>query len=437
MVVFLACWYLKKHWRLLGRRGGDRGVAVDPFLTITVAYIASCSLLSTTQHCLIASPLPYDIIPRDPRLRISYPHLYTQSVEICVTKQHFLQTPAKRLTWQERPEDGIGARKREWGEVTAGPAPIESVYSCPVTPSTAGWGKQNHGGRPPTRSSTPRERKTPSWVCSSESGGGGGDGDSRSASAGWRRASSDLGHTAMAAAAAATGSESGEDSLGYPLMPCDGRECKIRIVERLGEIKGSRASSTSAGSEAPGDSSSGSGGSGGAGNCTNAGPNSKPQLKSALVGRAASATPASGGLVLGVGAGGGEIDDTELNELGDNELEGLLEQMWMQVIGQVRYIERADDREKSYSADLGAPYPSSVQETTRILFPFLLAAVLLHALGRDLLVNPPLPYTRSVRPFFLSAHQSGIRTQRPGHARLQRIALHLPAQSGLPCSGAD
>lgn len=293
-------------------------------------------ILLTTQPALERQLQPFNISIHTTRcssLACIRPHRLHKnpSKRTACNEQQYLQTPAKRLTWQERPEDGIGARKREWGEVTAGPAPIESVYSCPVTPSTAGWGKQNQGGRPPTRSSTPRERKTPSWVCSSESGGGGsgGDGDSGSAAGGWRRASSDLGHTAMAAAAA-TGSESGEDSLGYPLMPCDGRECKIRIVERLGEIKGSRASSAGAGSEAAGDGS----GSGGAGNGANAEPNSNSQLKTTLGGRAASATPASGGL-LGV-AGGEEIDDTELNELGDNELEGLLEQMWMQVIGQVR-----------------------------------------------------------------------------------------------------
>lgn len=35
------------------------------------------------------------------------------------------------------------------------------------------------------------------------------------------------------------------------------------------------------------------------------------------------------------GFGVGDLDDMALNELGDTELEGLLEQMWMQVMGQV------------------------------------------------------------------------------------------------------
>lgn len=310
-------------------------------------------------------------------------------------RNNLLQTPGKRLTWQERPEDGIGPRKREWGEVTAGPAPMESVYSCPVTPSTSGWGKQHLGGRPPTRSSTPRERKTPPWVCSSESGGGGGGGDNGPAAGGWRRASADLGHTAIAAATTATGSESGEDSLGYPLLPCDGRECKIRIVERLGEIKGSRASSTGAASEAPGNRSSGPGGfvqgvvaaaaaaagdgGSGSGNGTDTGSNSKPQQQLALAGRAASATPAPGGLVLGVGAGGGEIDDTELNELGDNELEGLLEQMWMQVIGQVR--KELTIVETSYSSSTDSDMPSS--STRNVLYFICVLSLRLFSARQD------------------------------------------------------
>ena len=308
-------------------------------------------------------------------------------------KNHDAKTPAKRLTWQERPEDsggkGLGAaRKREWGEVTpggsGGAAPMESVYPSPMSSSTSGWGQQSSGGRPPPRSSTPRERETPSWVFSSGSGGGGGgggggrestassgvgggDGDGSRKGEGWRRASADLGPAAMAAAAAAAAasaaSDSGEDSLGYPLLPCDGRECKIRIVERLGEIKGSRASSGA--SEAPpppppplesGGNNSGGAGGGGSGEFVQgllategggSGPDSGARQR-ALVGRVSSSS-SSGGLVLGGGPGGGEIDDTELNELGDSELEGLLEQMWMQVMGQVRReteTERGTDNER-------------------------------------------------------------------------------------------
>lgn len=239
------------------------------------------------------------------------------------------KTPAKRLTWQERPEDlsgkGVGARKREWGEVTPGgggggaaaaAAPVDSVYPSPMSSSASGWGPQSSGGRPLPRSSTPRERETPSWVFSSSgresSRGGDGDGSSRKGqpAESWRRASADLGQAAMtaaAAAAAASASDSGEDSLGYPLLPCDGRECKIRIVERLGEIKGSRASN--AASEAPleggGGSSGGSGefvqgllaaGGGGGGGGAGAGSVTRRQALSARV-----ASSASTGLVLGGG----------------------------------------------------------------------------------------------------------------------------------------
>lgn len=127
---------------------------------------------------------------------------------------------------------------------------------------------------------------------STASGDGRGDSDGAvdSVVEGWQ--------AAMAAAGTTTALDSGEDSLGNPLLPCDGRECKIRIVERLGEIKGSRASV---------------------------------------------------GLELGGGLTG-EVDDTELNELGNDELEGLLEQMWMQVMSQVRELARV----KSHASEVVA-----------------------------------------------------------------------------------
>lgn len=125
--------------------------------------------------------------------------------------------------------DGSGkqgaARKREWGEVTSAAAPRETVYS-PLTPN---WGPEHRvRGRGAPRSSTPRGRETPSWATSTKNGRGGGtpgpSGRSRghAAAGGWRRASADFGQSAMAAA------RSAEDSLGYPLLPCDGRECKVR-----------------------------------------------------------------------------------------------------------------------------------------------------------------------------------------------------------------
>lgn len=272
-------------------------------------------------------------------------------------------------------------RKRDWGEVAgagASSSPMEAVLPSPMAASSSsspfGALHNQQGRRPPPRSSTPRERETPSWVCSGDAGGrkvagrdslgsnrraggvGGVGGNSRRGHAGatWRRASADLGQTAAAATASAAGAaESGEDSLGYPLLPCDGRECKIRIVERLDQIKGSRVSG--ADSEAPaGGAGSGAfvqgivgtaaaaaaaaAGDGGGGSAwPKIGCGAQQQVSSGKVGGSPSAP---GGLVqpgVGGGAGGGELDDSELSKLGDSELEDLLEQMWMQVMGQVRW----------------------------------------------------------------------------------------------------
>ncbi|CAM9842184.1 unnamed protein product, partial [Laminaria digitata] len=256
------------------------------------------------------------------------------------------RTPGKRLTWQEMPEDlshhggGGGARKREWGEVNV-TAPLETVYSSPMA---SGWAAAQHRARRGIpRSSTPRGRETPSW-----GGGGGGGGcnarngraglvgpngarKGHAAGGGWRRASADLGQSAMIAAA-----QTSEDSLGYPLLPCDGRECKIRIVERLGKISGARTSV--AASETSLDDGGGGtwahcGGGGGGGGCGGGGPSGIVQQQ-VLSGREGCA---SNGYMSGFGVG--DLDDMELNELGDTELEGLLEQMWMQVMGQLTDLE--------------------------------------------------------------------------------------------------
>ncbi|CAM9863183.1 unnamed protein product, partial [Ectocarpus sp. 12 AP-2014] len=305
------------------------------------------------------------------------------------------RTPAKRLTWHETKEDlaaaggqGLGVRKRDWGEVagagaaSSSPSPMEAVLPSPMAASSSsspfGALHNQQGRRPPPRSSTPRERETPSWVCSGDAGGGkvagrdslgsnrraggvggvGGNLRRGHAGAAWRRASADLGQTAAAAtasSAAGAAAEPAEDSLGYSLLPCDGRECKIRIVERLDQIKGSRVSG--ADSEAPaGGAGSGAfvqgfvgtaeaaaaaaaGDGGGGGAWPKIGGGAQQQVSSVNVGDSPSA---QGGLVqpgVGGGAGGGELDDSELSKLGDRELEDLLEQMWMQVMGQLTDLE--------------------------------------------------------------------------------------------------
>lgn len=173
-----------------------------------------------------------------------------------------------------------------------------------------------------------------------------------------------------------------------PVCCVDGYRHKIRIVERLGEISGARASS--AASESQHVYSSGSAGGarastppantltpatggpgaqgtrGGSGTC-------RPGVHESwspfgVVGSESSSmscVSTSGGTgegsSIGVGAGGlggvgstgvvarggndlGQqlpLDDTALNELGDAQLEVLLEQMWMKVMGQVRHRELA------------------------------------------------------------------------------------------------
>lgn len=107
-------------------------------------------------------------------------------------------------------------------------------------------------------------------------------------------------------------------------------------MERLGEISGSRASS--AASETPVDAANASaeetrgGWNGGNGSSSS----STVQQQVSLGGvRGSTSSALSGSISGGIG---GDLDDTALNELGDNELEGLLEQMWMQVMGQVRLL---------------------------------------------------------------------------------------------------
>lgn len=230
-------------------------------------------------------------------------------------------------------------------------APLETVYSSPMA---SGWAAAQHRARRGIpRSSTPRGRETPSWGGGGAGGAGARNGRAglagpngarkgHAAGGGWRRASADLGQSAMVAAQAS------EDSLGYPLLPCDGRECKIRIVERLGKISGSRtsiaaseAASQEGGGGPPSVSSGASSsehrgggawancveGGGGGGGCGGPTDIVQQQVLSGRVGCA------SNGSMSGFGVG--DLDDMALNELGDTELEGLLEQMWMQVMGQV------------------------------------------------------------------------------------------------------
>lgn len=117
-------------------------------------------------------------------------------------------------------------------------------------------------------------------------------------------------------------------------MPCDGRECKIRIVERLGEISGSRANSAAS----DGDNTDSVIGSNGgvcaigelSGGCAGDGSSwSRDNVQQTSLARDGSMSSTSG-------LGGGDLDDLALNELGDTDLEGLLEEMWMKVMGQVR-----------------------------------------------------------------------------------------------------
>lgn len=140
----------------------------------------------------------------------------------------------------------------------------------------------------------------------------------------WRRASADFGQLSVSA----------EDSSEFAVMPCDGRECKIRIVERLGEISGSRANSAASEGDNT-DSVTGSSG----GVCASGELNgacvkdcsswSRDSVQQTSLARDGSMSSTSG-------LGGGDLDDMALNELGDTELEGLLEEMWMKVMGQVR-----------------------------------------------------------------------------------------------------
>ena len=252
-----------------------------------------------------------------------------------------IKTPGRLLTWQELPEDGwksrkgLGARKREWGELTSGappPPPLEAASSV--------WSDRARHGI--SRSSTPRPRETPPWGSSARVGGRvvSGSAPRRGSPLGsWRRASADFGQLVVPSEQLA------EDSLGYALMPCDGRECKIRIVERLGEISGSRANV--AAGEDGGKTDSVGGGSGSApgelqeawaragagGGCSDSGSINgstmcRDNVQQTSLGREGSMSSS--------GLGVGDLDDMALNELGDTELEGVLEEMWMKVMGQVR-----------------------------------------------------------------------------------------------------
>lgn len=116
-----------------------------------------------------------------------------------------VQTPGKRLTWQDLPEDSkVSARKREWGELVA----PSTAAKPPVFPSplSANWDK---GGLP----------EGPASARGSLMGG------ARGGEAAWkanlRRASSgELSGPMMSA----------DKLAGYPPAASDGRECKVRLV---------------------------------------------------------------------------------------------------------------------------------------------------------------------------------------------------------------
>lgn len=147
---------------------------------------------------------------------------------------HQVATPGKRLTWQGAPDDSnkvtaaTPSRKREWGEVAtssaSAPSPLEAVHSSPVSCSWAERGQ---------RWGTPRASEASPWGV----GGRGGRGSSSASNVArrgkhpWRRASGDFGQSALAAARGPDfARSSSEDSLGYSLLACDGRECKVCVV---------------------------------------------------------------------------------------------------------------------------------------------------------------------------------------------------------------
>lgn len=126
-------------------------------------------------------------------------------------------------------------------------------------------------------------------------------------------------------------------------------------MERLGEIQGSRASSTASeihgegGHESFSSAPSGGGSTApGASAGINASPSGDVPQSSAGAGstlcesRDGAAVAGGGQGPAGLGGGGGgdlghhqALDDSALNELGDADLEVLLEEMWMKVMGQV------------------------------------------------------------------------------------------------------
>lgn len=135
---------------------------------------------------------------------------------------------------------------------------------------------------------------------------------------------------------------------------------QIRIVERLGEIQGSRANSAaddtrceSGGRDSFGSSSSGGAAGGiasgiwaGGSNDSSAGANHSSELVLSRGEGSSLSVFGDGGIGARASVGGGQeydlghhhaLDDTALNELGDAELEVLLEQMWMKVMGQVSW----------------------------------------------------------------------------------------------------
>lgn len=133
---------------------------------------------------------------------------------------HFqASTPGKKRPWHELPstEKNGTARKREWGEVStsSAPSPLEPVYS---SPNVCNWAERGRGW------GTPRAGEPTPWVGKGGRGSQSASGARRGQPHPWRRASGDFEQVAVLAA-----TRSNEDSLGYPLLPCDGRECKVRV----------------------------------------------------------------------------------------------------------------------------------------------------------------------------------------------------------------
>lgn len=245
--------------------------------------------------------------------------------------------------------------------MTIGSGPLETVYSSPMAANWATDHRTRRGGTP--RSSTPRGRETPAWGGNPRNGRGaaaaarrgsvGGAGGGGHGGPAWRRASADFGHNGVVIGNGV--SPTAEDGPAYGVMPSDGREYKIRIVERLGErlgeISGSRGN-IAASDQMPNETGNDDGtsdntstvgglqgllvGGGNGGGRGRGGVLSEIVQPAVTMSREESNTSMYSGSVSDSQDGGcSDLDDTALNELGDDELERMLEQMWLNVMGKV------------------------------------------------------------------------------------------------------